>query len=199
MDDVARTMREVEPEPCAGVPTDPSDGALGRASRSAPAEVEQNRGEGSRSLANPLDRISKRLIDLLQIDGRTSYATLAKEVGLSEAAVRHRVQRLIDHKVMQIVAVTDPVAVGFARQAMVGITASGDLRAIADRIASMQEAEYVVICAGSFDILTELVCEDDDHLLRLINDEIRAIDGVTGTEAFLYLKLSKQTYTWGTR
>jgi Lrp/AsnC family transcriptional regulator for asnA, asnC and gidA len=180
------------------VDTEPTRGSEPDA-RDDTVVFEGGRGEPSRGGSVLLDVTSKRLIELLQVDGRSSYATLAKEVGLSEAAVRHRVQRLIDQKVMQIVAVTDPVAVGFARQAMVGVSASGNLRTIADRIASMKEAEYVVICAGSFDILTELVCEDDEHLLRLINDEIRSIEGVTGTEAFLYLKLSKQTYTWGTR
>lgn len=152
-----------------------------------------------RSAASNLDAVSKRLIELLQHDGRSSYASLAKEVSLSEAAVRQRVQRLIDSGVMQIVAVTDPLSVGFSRQAMVGIKASGDLRAIAEQISALKEAEYVVICAGSFDILAELVCENDDRLFSLINDDIRAIDGVVGTEAFLYLKLTKQTYQWGTR
>lgn len=146
-----------------------------------------------------LDAVSKRLIELLQADGRSSYAALAKEVGLSEAAVRQRVQRLIDSGVMQIVAVTDPLSVGFTRQAMVGIKASGDLSKVAANISALKEAEYVVICAGSFDLLTELVCENDEHLFELLNDEIRAIDGVTDAEAFVYLKLSKQTYTWGTR
>lgn len=152
-----------------------------------------------RNSSSNLDSVSKRLIELLQHDGRSSYASLAKEVTLSEAAVRQRVQRLIDSGVMQIVAVTDPLSVGFSRQAMVGIKASGNLRVIAEQISALKEAEYVVICAGSFDILAELVCEDDDRLFSLINDDIRAIDGVVGTEAFLYLKLSKQTYQWGTR
>lgn len=152
-----------------------------------------------RSASSNLDSVSKRLIELLQHDGRSSYASLAKEVSLSEAAVRQRVQRLLDSGVMQIVAVTDPLSVGFSRQAMVGIKASGDLRAIAEQISALKEAEYVVICAGSFDILAELVCENDDRLFSLINDDIRAINGVVGTEAFLYLKLTKQTYQWGTR
>jgi Lrp/AsnC family transcriptional regulator for asnA, asnC and gidA len=149
--------------------------------------------------SQPLDDISKQLVEALQTDGRRSYADLAKSVGLSEAAVRQRVRRLLDDGVMQIVAVTDPATVGFSRQAMVGIKAQGDLRDIARRLSSLPELEYVVLCAGSFDILVELVCEDDERLLSLLDESIRSIEGVRETETFIYLRLVKQTYAWGTR
>lgn len=145
-----------------------------------------------------LDETSKRLIELLQVDGRTSYATLAKEVGLSEAGVRARVQRLLEAEVMQIVAVTDPVQVGFTRQAMIGVRTEGDPQSVGDRIAAVAEVDYVVTTAGSFDVMAEVVCEDDDHLLEVIRG-IRQIDGVLTTETFVYLKLNKQHYNWGTR
>jgi Lrp/AsnC family transcriptional regulator for asnA, asnC and gidA len=146
-----------------------------------------------------LDDVSKRIIEELQQDGRRSYAALAKSVGLSEAAVRQRVQRLLDSGVMQIVAVTDPTTVGFARQAMIGIRADGDIREIAERLSALPELEYVVVCAGSFDLLVELVCEDDEHLLQLLNESVRTVPGVRETETFVYLRLIKQTYGWGTR
>jgi Lrp/AsnC family transcriptional regulator for asnA, asnC and gidA len=146
-----------------------------------------------------LDELNKQIIELLQHDGRMSYAALAKVVGLSEAAVRQRVQRLLDGGVMQIVAVTDPLTLGFARQVMVGIKVEGDMRSVADQLAHIPEVDYVVICAGAYDLLAELVCTDDAHLLALLNDKIRTIPGVTGTETFVYLKLAKQTYAWGTR
>lgn len=155
-----------------------------------------NRSRRSGALA---DDIAKRLIEELQRDGRRSYAALAKTVGLSEAAVRQRVQRLIDAGVMQVVAVTDPMQVGFARQAMVGLRVEGDLVAVANRLAEIEEVDYVVVTAGSFDILLEVVCEDDDHLLRLLSERIRSLPGVRDTETFVYLKLAKQTYAWGTR
>ena len=146
-----------------------------------------------------LDGVNKKIIEQLQRDGRMSYATLAKIVGMSEAAVRQRVQRLLEAGVMQIVAVTDPLTLGFARQVMVGIRVAGDIRPVADALAAIAEVDYVVICAGGYDILAELVCTDDEHLLKLLNDTIRAIPGVTGTETFVYLKLTKQTYAWGTQ
>ncbi len=147
----------------------------------------------------PLDAVSKGIIEQLQRDGRMPYAAIGKAVGLSEAAVRQRVQRLIDNGVMQIVAVTDPVQLGFARQAMIGIHAEGDLDPIAEQLAKMSEVDYVILTAGSFDVMVEVVCESDDHLLELLSKRIRAIDGVRGTESFVYLKLHKQTYSWGVR
>ena len=146
-----------------------------------------------------LDDVSKRIIEQLQEDGRRPYAAIGKAVGLSEAAVRQRVQRLLDAGVMQIVAVTDPLQVGFSRQAMIGVRAEGDLAAVADRLADMPEVDYVVVTAGSFDIMVEAVCEDDDALLELISTKIRTITGVRSTETFVYLKLRKQLYNWGTR
>lgn len=146
-----------------------------------------------------LDDTNKLIIEHLQRDGRMSYATLAKTIGLSEAAVRQRVQRLLDNGLMQIVAVTDPLTLGFARQAMVGLRVNGDLRTIADRIAEIAEVDYVVICAGRYDLLVELVCTDDEHLLDILNEKVRTIEGVTEADTFMYLRLAKQTYAWGTR
>jgi Lrp/AsnC family transcriptional regulator, regulator for asnA, asnC and gidA len=145
-----------------------------------------------------LDDISKRIIEQLQADGRQSYAAIGKAVGLSEAAVRQRVQRLQEAGVMQIVAVTDPLTLGFRRQAMIGLKCDGDLEKVADDLASMAEIDYVVITAGSFDLLLEVVCEDDDHLLEILS-RVRGVPSVTSTETLVYLKLRKQTYTWGTR
>jgi Lrp/AsnC family transcriptional regulator for asnA, asnC and gidA len=147
----------------------------------------------------PLDDYAKAIIEELQSDGRRSYAAIAKTVGLSEAAVRQRIARLVDSGVMQIVAVTDPLTVGFRRQAMIGIRADGDLREVAERLSALVEVDYVVITAGGFDILVEVVAEDDEHLLRLLNESIRTVEGVRDTEAFIYLRLAKQTYTWGAR
>lgn len=151
------------------------------------------------SIPHPLDDVSKGIVEQLQKDGRMPYATIGRAVGLSEAAVRQRVQRLLDSGVMQIVAVTDPLQLGFARQAMIGIHAEGDVEPIAERLAQMSEIDYVISTAGSFDLIVEVVCESDDHLLQLLSKRIRAIAGVRATESFVYLKLHKQTYSWGVR
>jgi Lrp/AsnC family transcriptional regulator, regulator for asnA, asnC and gidA len=145
-----------------------------------------------------LDGIAKQIIEQLQQDGRRSYAAIGKAVGLSEAAVRQRVQRLLETGVMQIVAVTDPLTLGFHRQTMIGIRCEGDLERVAGHLAVLDEIDYVVITAGSFDLLIEVVCEDDDHLLEILS-RVRAVPSVTATETFVYLKLRKQTYSWGAR
>ena len=145
------------------------------------------------------DEIDKALVTALQRNGRESYAALAKVVGLSEAAVRQRVQRLLDDGVVQIVGVTDAMVMGFQRWAMIGVVVEGDVRTVSDLLVDIDEIDYVVLCAGSFDILIEVVCEDDDRLLALLNDRVRTIPGVRSTETFVYLKLAKQTYAWGAR
>jgi Lrp/AsnC family transcriptional regulator for asnA, asnC and gidA len=146
-----------------------------------------------------IDGVSKAIIEQLQEDGRRPYAAIGAAVGLSEAAVRQRVSRLVSSGMMQIVAVTDPVQMGFSRQAMIGVRAEGNLDPIVKQLCDMDEVDYVVVTAGSFDILAEVVCGNDDDLLHLLNERIRAIEGVRSTESFVYLKLAKQTYTWGTR
>ena len=146
-----------------------------------------------------LDDANRAIIELLQRDGRRPYAQIAAEIGLSEAAVRRRIQQLRATGVVQVVAVTDPLQLGFRRQAMIGVTVEGDVRAVASKIVPLPEVDYVVMCAGSFDLLVEVVCEDDERLLHILNDSIRSIPGVRATETFVYLKLAKQTYTWGTR
>ena len=135
----------------------------------------------------------------LQDDGRRSYAEIGKVVGLSEAAVRQRVQKLMDAGVMQIVAVTDPMQLGFYRQAMIGIRVTGDIRVVTDRLAQLPSVDYLVLTAGSFDILVEVICESDAQLIELLNTEIRQLPGVISTETFVYLELKKQQYDWGTR
>ena len=146
-----------------------------------------------------VDATSKAIIEHLQTDGRRPYATIGKEVGLSEAAVRQRVQRLIDQGVLQIAAITNPLQLGFTRQAMVGIKVEGDVQVAAQAIGQIPEVSYVVVTAGAYDVMAEVVCEDDNQLLLVANQQMRQIKGVRSTETFVYLQLTKQTYAWGTR
>lgn len=158
------------------------------------------RGEADPSRSGlTMDETSKRIIELLQTDGRKPFVSIAAEVGLSEGAVRQRVQRLLDAGMMQIVAVTDPIMVGFSRQAMIGIKVQGDASPVAEALCLIPQVDYVVTTAGSFDLLAEVVCEGDDELLRVLMTQIRVIPGVSHTETFVYLKLNKQHYDWGTR
>jgi Lrp/AsnC family transcriptional regulator for asnA, asnC and gidA len=150
-----------------------------------------------RPVAADLDDIDKAIIRALQTDGRTPYSKLGPMVGLSQAAVRQRVQRLTDRGVMQIVAVTDPALLGLGLQAMVGVRIEGDVRVAAKAVAEVDDVEYVVITAGRYDLLVEVVAADASRLLDLVTDGIRTAPGVVSTEILTYLHLVKQTYSWG--
>jgi Lrp/AsnC family transcriptional regulator for asnA, asnC and gidA len=145
-----------------------------------------------------LDETDKAIIRELQTDGRLAYTKLAPLVGLSQAATRQRVNRLLERGIMQVVAVTDPHKVGLEVQAMVCLRVDGDVRIAADRLGTIDEVDYVVVTAGAYDLLAEVVCSDNEQLLDLLNDQIRVIDGVQDVQVLTYLELTKQTYAWGT-
>jgi Lrp/AsnC family transcriptional regulator for asnA, asnC and gidA len=145
-----------------------------------------------------LDATDKSIIRELQVDGRMPYAKLAPLVGLSEAATRQRVNRLIDRHAMQIVAIADPVVLGLDHQAMIGINVDTDVRRIAEKLAEIDAVEYLLITAGRYELMVEIISPDADSFLSLVNDSIRPIEGVRGIEIISCLKLVKQTYNWGT-
>ncbi len=145
---------------------------------------------------NALDHIDRAIIEQLQRDGRVPYTRLGAAVGLSEAATRQRVQRLIDTGTVQVVAVTNPLAIGYRRMAMIGVRTEGPSDDIATALQAMSDIDYLVITAGSFDLMCEVVVADDANLLDLTN-RIRRVPGVTSTETFIYLDLVKQTFAWG--
>ena len=150
------------------------------------------------SRAPSLDALDKSIIEALQRNGREPFRRIAAAVGVSEATVRARYGRLCRDNILQVTGVTNPLGLGFEAQAMVGVRTAGPPGPVADEIATWEEADYVVVTAGQFDVLAEIVCTDRRHLLDLTN-RIRAIEGVASTESFLYLELWKQLYDWGTR
>ena len=145
-----------------------------------------------------IDRLDGQIIEALQANGRESFRRIAAQLGVSEATIRNRYGRLCRASVLQVTGVTNPLGLGFDAQAMVGIKTNGPVEAVADEVASWHESSYVVVAAGQFDVLVELVCVDRRHLLEMIN-RIRALPTVVSTESFMYLELWKQLYDWGTR
>ena len=145
-----------------------------------------------------LDATDKAIIAELQVEGRLSYAKLAPRVGLSEAATRQRVNKLIEREVMEIVAVANPTRLGLKHQTMVVINVDAHVRDIADELAKIEAIDYVVVTAGRYDILAEVFCADATEFLGVINDLIRPIAGISNLEILTYLDLVKQTYNWGT-
>jgi Lrp/AsnC family transcriptional regulator for asnA, asnC and gidA len=146
-----------------------------------------------------LDETDRQLIEALQRDGRASYADLADLVNLSPAATRLRVQRLLDAGVVKVVGVTDPLALGYPVMAALGVRVERNVRAVADRIADIEGVIYVVFTSGSFDLLVEVLCEDSSRLLTVIDDEVRAIEGVRSVESFTYFGIHTHRFVWGAR
>lgn len=145
-----------------------------------------------------LDDTDKAIIRELQVDGRLPYAKLAPLVGLSEAATRQRVNKLSERGVMQVVAVTDPVAIGLGYQAWLGITVDADVRKVAEELTAIDEVDYLIIVAGRYDLMAEIVCTDSAGFVAVLNEEIRPVPGVVSVETMSYLQLVKQSYNWGT-
>ena len=148
--------------------------------------------------ARALDAVDRGIIEALQRNGRESFRRIAVALGVSEATIRARYRRLCDDNILQVTGVTNPLGLGFDAQAMVGVRTAGPPERVADEIARWEEADYVVVTAGQFDVLVELVCADRRALLDLTN-RIRTLPDVISTESFLYLELWKQLYDWGAR
>ena len=157
-------------------------------------------GANGTAAGGDISELDKRIIEHLQRDGRRPFTRIAADLGVSEAAVRARTNRLIGRGILQVVGVTDPLKLGFHQQAMIGVRCQADrLMEVAEAVAAFPEVSYLVVTAGSYDILVEVVCEDNDALLRFLTERLRRVEGVRETETFVYLRMIKQVYAWGTR
>jgi Lrp/AsnC family transcriptional regulator for asnA, asnC and gidA len=147
-----------------------------------------------------LDDLDKAIIRCLQLDGRRPYAQIGRELKVPEATVRQRAERLINRRVVQVVGVTDPLAMGFQQPALIGIKVdAAKLEQIAEKIAELDEVTYLVVTAGRFDLMCEVVCRDNEHLLRVLTEDLAKIRGINSTETLVELRFVKETYQWGTR
>ena len=147
-----------------------------------------------------LDDLDKAIIKCLQLDGRRPYAQIGRELKVPEATVRQRAERLISRGVVQIVGVTDPLAMGFQQPALIGLKVEpGRLDEIAQHIGALEEVTYLVVTAGRFDLVCEVVCADNDQLLRVLTEQLAGIDGIRSTETLVELRFVKESYQWGAR
>jgi Lrp/AsnC family transcriptional regulator for asnA, asnC and gidA len=147
-----------------------------------------------------LDDLDKAIIRCLQLDGRRPYAQIGRELKVPEATVRQRAERLISRRVVQVVGVTDPLAMGFQQPALIGLKVDAvRLEEIAQKIGALDEVTYLVVTAGRFDLMCEVVCEDNDHLLRVLTEDLAKIRGIRSTETLVELRFVKESYQWGAR
>ena len=167
-----------------------------RRAAAQPAQAVFDRRRGPVSAPRRIDALDQGIIESLQENGRESFRAIAGRLGVSEATVRARYARLCDDDILQVVGVTNPLGLGF-EQALIGVKTAGSPEPVADELSGWVEADYVVITAGQFDLVVEVVAGDRRGLLELTN-RMRALEGVVSTETFLYLDLVKQLYDWGT-
>jgi Lrp/AsnC family transcriptional regulator for asnA, asnC and gidA len=160
--------------------------------------MQQGARQGPAHPPDDISELDRRIIEELQEDGRRPFTQIAAQLGVSEAAVRARTNRLMEHGVLQIVGVADPLKLGYDQMALIGVRCDGDqLLQAANAIAELSEVIYVVVTAGAFDLLVEAVCRDNEALLTFLAEKLRKVEGVRTTETFVYLRIVKQSYHWG--
>jgi Lrp/AsnC family transcriptional regulator for asnA, asnC and gidA len=155
-------------------------------------------GRGPVTKPRSLDEVDRGIIEALQRNGRESFRGVAGQIGVAEATVRSRYARLVDDGILQVTGVTNPLGLGFDAMALIGVNTTGSPEPVADELSAWEESSYVVVTAGRYDVLLEVVCVDRRHLLELTS-RARELEGVVSTETFLYLQLAKQVFAWGTR
>lgn len=148
-------------------------------------------------MAEALDRIDHAIIQALKEDGRTPFSRIAEQLDVSPGMIRQRVQRLNDRGVLQVVAVTNPLKIGYHTMALIGVKADGNrLQEIARQIAAFDEVIYLTICSAAYNLLVEVICLDNTHLLSFLTDKLYSVDGVRDSETFIYLDIVKEIYAW---
>jgi len=147
------------------------------------------------SPSGQLDEIDRQIIAILQQDGRAPFAEIAQELKVSAGMVRVRYNRLVEKGVLRVMAITNPLRVGYPTMALIGIKADGKhLLEVADRIAALDEVIYLIVVSGAYDIIAEIVCRDQNHLLQFLTERLYKIEGVRESESFMHLKIVKEIY-----
>jgi Lrp/AsnC family transcriptional regulator for asnA, asnC and gidA len=147
------------------------------------------------NLASETDAIDLRIIEALQKDGRVAFAQIAEQLNVSPGMIRLRYNRLVEQGYLKVVAITNPLRMGFKTMAMIGIRVDGSrLLDVAEKISKLNEVIYLVVSSGRFDLFAEVVCRDHEDLLRFITEKLAPIDGVRESESFMHLKIVKEVY-----
>jgi Lrp/AsnC family transcriptional regulator, regulator for asnA, asnC and gidA len=142
-----------------------------------------------------LDDTDLKIIEALRKEGRVAFAQIAEQLEVSPGMIRQRYNRLVDQGFLKVVAITNPLRMGYKTMAMIGIRAEGSkLLAVAEKISKLDEVIYMIISSGRFDIFAEVICRDHEDLLRFITEKLSTIDGVRESESFMHLKIIKEVY-----
>ena len=149
---------------------------------------------GSTQAVN-LDETDLKIIEALRKDGRVAFAQIAEQLSVSPGMIRQRYNRLVEQGYLKVVAITNPLRMGFTSMAMIGIRVDGSkLLTVAEKVSKLDEVIYMIISSGRFDIFAEVVCRNHEDLLRFITEKLSVIDGVRESESFMHLKIIKEVY-----
>ena len=149
------------------------------------------------SFTSKIDEIDLQIIKILNEDGRTPFSQIAQRLGVSTGMIRQRYHRLVRDGVLQVVAVTNPMLMGFTTMAHIGVKVDvGRLQEIADQIATFEEVIYLVLLTGSYDLHIEIVCRDMTHLLDFLTNKLHSVEGIKDSETFICMRIAKEVYTW---
>jgi len=148
-------------------------------------------------LSAKIDEVDLQIIKILNEDGRTPFSQIAQRLGVSTGMIRQRYQRLVQEGILQVVAVTNPMLMGFTTMAHIGVKVDvSHLQEIADQIANFEEVIYLVLLTGSYDLHIEVVCRDQAHLLDFLTNKLHSVEGIKDTETFICMRIAKEVYTW---
>jgi Lrp/AsnC family transcriptional regulator for asnA, asnC and gidA len=147
-------------------------------------------------LRGALDETDARIIEELNQDGRRPFTEIARHLGVNEATVRNRYRRLVRRGIIQVVAISDALALGLVF-AEAGVRVRGGPVGKAVRgLIEIPEVDYIAVCTGQYDLLIEIVCTDNKHLLQVLDEEVRAVPGVDSIDTFTILHVPKHSYQW---
>jgi Lrp/AsnC family transcriptional regulator for asnA, asnC and gidA len=148
-------------------------------------------------LSSKVDKVDLQIIQILNADGRTPFSQIAQKLGVSTGMIRQRYHRLVQDGVLQVVAVTNPLLMGFTTMAQIGVKVDvGRLEEIAEQIATFDEVIYLVLVTGSYDLHIEIVCRDKTHLLDFLTKKLHSVEGIKDSETFICMRIAKEVYTW---
>jgi Lrp/AsnC family transcriptional regulator for asnA, asnC and gidA len=149
------------------------------------------------TISSKIDDIDLQIIKILNEDGRTPFSQIAQQLDVSTGMIRQRYQRLVQDGVLQVVAVTNPLLMGFTTMAQIGAKVDvGRLQEIAEQIAAFEEVVYLVLITGSYDLHIEVVCRDKSHLMDFLTNKLYSVEGIKDSETFIYMHIAKEVYTW---
>ncbi len=142
----------------------------------------------------PTDELDRKIIEMLQVDGRATHAKMARDLGVSEGTVRRRLSKLLQDKVIRVIAIAEPEQLGYHTSAFIGLQVDPSrVEAVATQLALLSETEHVAITTGSYDIFIWVNLASSEALAAFLHHKVGTVEGVRQTETFVSLETRKRS------